>query len=60
MKVTVRREPFYASLFCHNIALKSISVGKPWDTEPGDPGWGSCSVTDWPCDNKMDKGQNFS
>lgn len=60
MKVTVRRELFSASLFCHSIALNSISVGKPWDMEPGDPSWNSCSVTDWPCDDTRDKEQKFS
>lgn len=33
MKVTIRRELFSASLFCHSIVLNSISVGKPWNQE---------------------------
>jgi hypothetical protein len=36
------RELFHAFFPYHNTVLKSILLGKPWDTEPGNPSWSSC------------------
>lgn len=64
-KITLENEGDYkqktvVSFSCHNIALNSISVKKPWDMEPEDPRWSFCSVADWPFEDKTDKARNFS
>ena len=59
-KVDQKQKTVYVSFFCHSTILNSISVRQPWDMEPGNPGWSSCSVTHWPCEDETDKAQGTS